>query len=474
MIPTIYLAAYIGCWAVACIWTLLRPRVALAVMWPLVLLHPHPLVRDLLPWQRMGLQNWYLLLCLVRAAWAWRPLREGIRGATPAIRWTLRLLVLMAALHLYGLLVLWYRHPWLPGLGWAKVAEQVFSDLRYLAPPVVLLAWVRSRRDQVLAIRSLSLSLFLASLLVALDRFTPAVFDLFNHTAYESTWEMHQVRAVGGYSGPWEVGGIGALGIVWATTAVVNRRALGRLPGLLLLTLSAVSVAFALSRAGFVASAIGLAGVLLFARQGSKISVAGLLLTAALALALFQVRVPQGDAPVTIPGLIEEGVEKAYEEGALKGSAAIRVRLWQDQLRYFQDGLLRWDELLFGMGGIEGMAVAFEATGHNGYIAPFLYYGIPAATVLHLFLLLAVLASVRGPEAARRPEVFVMWGTVLGGMITSEFLISGLTASVLASMIVLTGPVCGDGPPGRVPAGPSRGPGAFPTGGAVPLPGPPR
>lgn len=474
MIPTIYLAAYIGCWAVACVATLLRPRVALAMMWPLVMLHPHPLVRDLLPWQRMGLQNWYLLLCLFRTVWAWRPFREGIRDATPTLRWTLRLLVLLAVLHLYGLLVLWYRHPWLPGLGWAKVAEQVFSDLRYLAPPVILLSWVRTRRDQVLAIRSLSLSLFLAASLVALDRFSPLIFDLFNHTAYESTWEMHQVRAVGAYSGPWEVGGIGSLGIVWATTAVVNRRALGRLSGLLLLTLSVVSVVFALSRAGFVASAIGLVGVLLFARQGSKVGVAGLLITAAVVLAMLQVRVPQGDAPVTIPGLIEEGVEKAYEEGALKGSAAIRVRLWQDQIRYYQDGLLRWDELVFGMGGIEGMAVAFEATGHNGYIAPFLYYGIPAATALHLFLLLAVLASLRDPDVARRPEGFVMWGTILGGMITSEFLISGLTTSVLASMFALTGPVPGDGPPGPVPGGPSRGPGASPSGGVGPLPGPPR
>jgi len=454
MLASIYLAAYIGGWAFAGIATLLRPRIALAMMWPLVMLHPHLLVKDFLPWQRMGLQNWYLLLCLVRTAWAWRPLREGLRNATPAMRWTLRLLLLLAALHLYGLLVLWYRHPWVPGLGWEKVAEQVFSDLRFLAPPVVLLAWVRSPKDQRLAIRSLSLSLFLGAMLVVLDRFFPEVYDLFNHTAYESTWEMHQVRSVGGYAGPWEVGGIGSIGIVWATTAMVNRRVLGRLSGLLLLTLSIVSVVFAMSRAGYVASAIGLVGVLLFARQGAKVSVAGLLLTAGVVLALLQFRVPQGDTPLTVPGLIEEGIDKAYEEGTLKGSAAIRVQLWQDQIRYFQSGSLRWDELLFGMGGLEGMAVAFEATGHNGYLAPFLYYGIPAAVLLHLFLLASIVASLLGQGASRSPEVFVMWGTILGGMVTSEFLISGLTSSVLASMIVLTGSVPGDGPPGSAPRAP--------------------
>ncbi len=432
-----YLAAYGAALIAASLATVLRPRSMLAFLWPVVLLHPHPVVREILPFQRMGLQNWYLLLCLVLVLAHPRRLREGVRTAAPVVRRTLVLLVLLALAHLHAVLVLWLRYPWLPGVGYGKLAEQLVSDLRYLVPMLAAIAYVRDRSDLVLAVRSFALALFAAFGLVIADRYTPGVFQLFNHTAYESTWPMHVERAVGGFGGPWEVGGIGALGIVFATVAAVGQRVLRRSSAIALLVVTAVGVVFSVSRAGFVASALGLAGVLAVSRRRAKWSVLVLLLVAAGVLLFLQFENPGGET-TDIPGLVERGIDRAYEGGELKGSAALRARIWREHLEYLRRGQLDWGQILAGFGGLEGVGVAFQSTGHNGYLAPYLYFGLPWAVALHLALLWVLLGAMKGGAWTRRPEILVMWATVLGGMVTSEFLISGLTWSVLGFLVVVT------------------------------------
>jgi hypothetical protein len=417
--------------------TILKPRSMLVFLWPIVLLHPHSVVRELLPFQRMGLQNWYLMLCLVVIAADPRRVRQGFAASAPVVRRTLFLLLLVGFAHLHAVFVLWLRYPSRVGVGWEKVIEQFVSDLRYLVPYLAALAYVRNRSDMVIAVRSFAIALFAAFSLVIADRFTPVVFALFNRTVYASTWQMHIERAVGGFAGPWEVGGVGVLGIVFATVAAVSRRVLGRSTAVALLVVTAVGVVFAGSRAGFVGAALGILGVLLVARGGAKWRVLVVLAVAAGALLFLQVQDP-GGRTISLPSLVEKGIDRAYDDGEFRGSAAIRTRIWRDHLDFLSGGNLEWSQILAGLGGLEGVGVVFQSTGHSGYLAPYLYYGLPLALLLHITLFAVVLASARGRVWSEHPEIFVMWVTVLGGMVTNEFLLSPLTSAVLAFLIVVT------------------------------------
>jgi hypothetical protein len=417
--------------------TVLRPRSMLVFLWPIVLLHPHPVVREYLPFQRMGLQNWYLLLCLVIILADPRRVRQGLATSMPVVRRTLLLLLVVGLAHLHAVFVLWLRYPWLPDVGWDKVLEQLMSDLLYAVPFLGGLAYVRDRSDRVVAIRAFALSLFAAFALVIGDRLSPIVFDLFNHTGYVSTWKMHAERAVGGFGGPWEVGGIGALGIVFATVAALGQSVLGRVTAIVLLVVTTAGVVFAVSRAGYVGMALAILGVLLVTRGGAKWRALALLAAAAVVLLFLQVQAPSGEM-TDITSMVEQGIDRAYDEGELRGSAAVRARIWRDHVEYLRSGNLEWSQILAGLGGLEGVGVTLQSTGHNGYLAPYLYYGLPWALLMHLALLGAVLASLQGRVWSTHPEIFVMWATVLGGMVTSEFLISNLTASVLAFLVVVT------------------------------------
>lgn len=437
MLPILYLAAYSAVLLVASLMAVLRPRSMLIFIWPLVLLHPYPVVRDLIPFQRMGLHNWYLMLCLAVILGNPRRLREGLAMSAPVVRRTLLLLVVFGAAHLHAVFVLWLRYPWLEGLGWSKLLEQFVSDLRLLVPMLAALAYIRDRSDLLVTVRSFAVALFAAFALVIADRFTPLVFELFRHTSYASVWSMHVVRAVGGFGGPWEVGGIGALGLVFATRAAVGQQVLGRTAAIALLVVTVAGVVFSVSRAGFVGAGLAIAGVLVVSRRGAKWSVLLLLAAAAAVLMFMDVRSPAGET-TDIASLVETGVDQVYLGGELKGSAAIRTRIWRDHLEFLRSGQLDWSQILAGLGGLEGFGVTFQSTGHNGYLAPYLYYGLPWAVALHLSLLAVLLASLKGRVWTTRPEVFVLWVTVLGGMVTSEFLISGLTSSVLGFLVVVS------------------------------------
>lgn len=399
--------------------------------WPVVFLYPHAWFRqNLIPFSPLGLHDAWLLLCLPLLLVDVGRVRRGLEPGL--MRRVAVLLAVALAAHLWGASVLLVRHP---TSSWRLPLELLASDLRSLVPLLAAAAYVRTARDIRVAAASFALSAAAAFGLVVADRYLPEIFAMFNHTSYWSDPNSHARRAVGGFTGPWEVGAVAALTSAWVLAMVTDRRRLGLLPGLALLGLAFLGTAFSQSRAGLLAGAAAIGGMALLSPWRSRWRVAVLL--GVVAVVVLSLRLgASGWESYGVADLIERRFETAYDAGHLTGSAEVRVGIWARQWDWLRSGQISGAELAFGVGGIEGAVREFQASTHSGFLGPLVYYGLPVGLAMLLAFGGVAAAALREAWALRRPGALMMVVAMAVSMVSGEFLVSVLTSGVLGFLAV--------------------------------------
>jgi len=429
--PTLYVASYLLFWMAALVATILRRPLMAILYWPIVFLNPFSWIRSTLTFLPFGLQDVFALICLgllaIDLPRARRSVEPGvIRGAT-----VLLLLVLLA--DAAGEAVLLVGHP---GYSRLDSLASVVADLRFLLPVLIVAVHVRTATQVRATTLSFFLSVIAAFCLVVADRYTPIVYDLFNHTAYISTWQDHIRRAVGGFSGPWEVGALAAMALVTALAFLSNGR-LGRFAGVVVLVMTCLAAVFSESRAGLIAVAIGLAGMAVFSSWRIRWRFLLPVLTVLTVLLLLRFSSDTEWESSGVIDMVERRFDTAFSGGHLSGSAEARVDIWDRQLEWLTVGQFTGPELLFGVGGMKGSILSFQASSHSGYLGPFLYFGLPLGLLLHAALLSLLVKAIRLGFHSRNPGAAMVVVVMMASMISGEFLISSLCASVFGFLLAL-------------------------------------
>jgi hypothetical protein len=426
-----YVAAYLLFWVTAVILTVLRRSRMIFLMWPIVLLYPYAWVRSQFPFLPLGLHDLYVFSCmallLVDLSKIRRVLDPGV------MRLTLVLLLVTMVAHAWGLMVLLINHP---SLGWTLPLINFAADMRFLPPVFMVAVYVDSIEKARVASRSFVFAIIVGFSLVVADGYSPVIYDLFNHTAYQSRWQDHIRRAVGGFSGPWEVGAIAAMSATAGLAMIGRRRLASQTPVAVLFILSFLGTTLSLSRTGLVSWVLGVFGMGVFSPWKSRWRL--VLPMVATAVVLLSLRFGQSEwESVSVVDIIETRFETAFVGGHLAGSAKKRVSIWDQQWDWISTGQYSTSELWLGVGGLEGSVLNFRASSHSGFFGPFLYYGLPLGLLLQIVLGILLVKAVQLGTRTHSPGIPLLVVVMLSTMISGEFLTSNLSAAVFAFLIAL-------------------------------------
>ena len=426
-----YVAAYLLFWVTAVILTVLRRSRMIFLLWPIVMLHPYAWVRSQFSFLPLGLHDLYVFACMVLLMVDLSRMRRVLdRGVMPLV---LALLMLTMVAHAWGLMVLLVTHP---SLGWMLPVINFASDVRLLPPVLMVAVYVDSIEKARLASRSFVFSLIAGFGLVVADGYSPVIYDLFNHTAYRSTWQDHMRRAVGGFSGPWEVGAIGAMCATVALAMIGGQRLIGRIPAALLFVLSFLGTTLSLSRSGLVSWILGVVGMGMFSPWKSRWRLLIPLLAGVVVVLSLRFGKSEWES-VSVVDIIESRFEAAYVGGHLAGSAQKRVSIWDRQWDWISTGQFSTSELWLGVGGLEGSVLSFRASTHSGFFGPFLYYGLPLGLLLQIALGALLVKTIQLGKLAQNPGAPLLVVVMLSTMIGGEFLTSIQSAAVFGFLLVL-------------------------------------
>jgi hypothetical protein len=431
-LESVYGILYLIFLAGAVIFTVIRPRSMVLLMWPVVFLYPYAWIRSNSPFFIMGLHDFYILGCGLLALADYRKIREGFALSDPSISTFILLLVFQVVAHLWSTAIFLMRFP---DESWLIPLRTFTSDIRCFVPGIVAVAYLRDERQIRRAVLWFGLFVLAAFGLVIADRFGSFVFRVFNHTTYQSTVALSHYRSVGGFGGPWEVGAVGAASIVFLLYLVVTRGYLNRLLGIVAVATIGVGIVFSLSRSGIMATVTGAVAVLAF--SGFRARFRALIVVGIAFLVMSSLRFGDERKSYDLANLVEDRMSTAYRGGELSDTAESRVSIWNDQLDHMWSGQMSWSEIFLGHGGMIGSARVFGATTHNGFIGPFFYYGILGAVLLLGTWGFMLMRAFRLWVTRSSSQILALLGTSMVGMLGNEFLSSLAATYVLGFAIAI-------------------------------------
>lgn len=427
-----YAILYLVFFAGATVLTVLRRRTMAYLIWPIVFMYPYAWIRNHLGLSLMGLHDFYVLGAGFLVLLDVRLLREGLAASDRSASVVLLLLAFWTLAHLWSSMQYLALYP---DESWLSPIRTLVSDLRSFVPAAVAVAYLQDERRMKRALVVFSVCVGLAFLIVIGDRYGTTVADVFGHSTYFASEAMRRYRSIGGFGGPWEVGAVGAISIVFLLQLMLQKGYLNRVVGTVIVVFIGIGIAFSLSRSGIMSAAVGLVAVLALAGNRSRFRAIALVGIAIVILSNLEF----GDdvRSVELSGMVEERMASAYRGGEVAGTAETRVVIWRHQLEYILSGGMSSVEMIFGLGGMAGAVRVFNATTHSGFLGPFVYHGLLGGILLLGTLGYLLLRGLVLWLRRSAPECLTLVGTTLVGMISNEFLSSQTTTYVLGFSIAV-------------------------------------
>lgn len=394
-----------------------RRRAMMYVMWPLFIAYPYNYFRMHMPFFLLGFQDILMgilgiLIVFVDA----HLLVDGFRRLDRTGRLFLLVWVLFLILEVLARSLFVIRHPQESPLLIIRILVDML--LRFV-PALMVLAYVRTPRDVKIVLVSFLAAITIAFALVIGDRYSPFVYDLYQRYSFGTSWLNHQYRAVGGFSGPWEVGIVGATVFAFIGGLVGRKPGISWPVGLAVLVLMVVGVSLSLSRGGI----LSLASVLIFyAVFGSYVKrIQWIFVIGVVAFALSALIIANTEG-ISLADLVMRRMSSAISDQGFESTAGRRVLIWRDMTELLTTSRLSWSELAFGVGGMLGAGREFAQSAHSGYLGPIIYFGLIGGGLLLVTLFMTVLSAVRDALWDGRIVVLAVLVTSMVNMVGNEFL----------------------------------------------------
>jgi hypothetical protein len=394
-----------------------RRRAMLYLLWPLFIAYPYNYFRMQMPFFVLGLQDilmgaFGILIVLVDG----RALAEGFRKLNRTGRLFLFVWIMFLILEVLARSFFIIRHPQESPTLILRIL--VDMALRFV-PAMMVLTYVRTTRDGKIVLASFLVAMALAFGLVIGDRYSPFVYDLFQRSAFGTSWLDHQHRAIGGFSGPWEVGVVGAAVFAFIGGLVGRKPGVSWPVGLFMFVLVVVGVSLSLSRGGILSLVFAFVPYLIFGTNVQRIR--GLVVISIVVFSL-SVLTLANSGGISVADVVMNRMSRAISEQGLQSTAGGRVLIWRDLADLLTTNRLSWSELALGVGGMLGAGKEFAKSAHSGYLGPIIYFGMIGGGLLLFSLGMTVFSALRDAVSGRRIVVLSVLLTSLVNMVGNEFL----------------------------------------------------